>query len=86
MKAGISDPSKCFFVDDSRSNVDAAKALGWGRCVHFCEHRPKTAKSGMNGFTRGNVVVVISDLEELREVWPEVFKNEAINEAPEPSH
>ncbi|KAI0921841.1 hypothetical protein AcV5_000677 [Taiwanofungus camphoratus] len=36
-KAVVTDPSKCLFVDDSRKNVDAARILGWGRCVHFCE-------------------------------------------------
>jgi len=34
-QAGLSDPSKCYFVDDNRGHVDAARALGWAKCVHF---------------------------------------------------
>jgi pyrimidine and pyridine-specific 5'-nucleotidase len=68
-KAGLSDPSNCYFVDDKRANVDAAKSLGWGSCVHFCEHGSKVLGSR----TSDNGVIVISDLEQLRDVWPEIF-------------
>jgi pyrimidine and pyridine-specific 5'-nucleotidase len=40
VKAQVTDPTKCYFVDDNRINVDAARALGWGHVVHFCEAGP----------------------------------------------
>jgi len=81
-QANISDPSKCFFVDDSRKNVDAAKGLGWGACVHFCETGLQVVEGGklkMIGNEREqgateNDVPTISDLDELRVVWPQIFK------------
>jgi pyrimidine and pyridine-specific 5'-nucleotidase len=81
-KANVTDPSKCLFVDDNRGNVDAAQALGWGRCVHFCEVGVETVEGGQIktiGSKRlagaePNGVVVISDLEELRTVWSDIFK------------
>ncbi|KAJ7283549.1 pyrimidine 5-nucleotidase [Mycena rebaudengoi] len=80
-KAGVSDPADCYFVDDSRSNVDAARALGWGHCAHFCEkglvhvEGGKVKKIGNETIGAGQSGVdVIEDLEELRKIWPEVFK------------
>ncbi|KAG2042303.1 pyrimidine 5-nucleotidase, partial [Suillus americanus] len=79
-QANISDPSKCYFVDDSRPNVTSAKELGWGRCVHFCEVGLETMDGGkMKKLTRDtNIndpqgITQISDLEELRTLWPEIF-------------
>ncbi|KII95091.1 hypothetical protein PLICRDRAFT_33922 [Plicaturopsis crispa FD-325 SS-3] len=81
-KAGVADPSKCLFVDDNRGNVDAAKKLGWGSCVHFLERglevveggKVKTLGSERAQGAEENGIVVINDLEELRTVWPQVFK------------
>ncbi|KAI6047407.1 pyrimidine 5-nucleotidase [Pisolithus marmoratus] len=80
-EAGISDPSKCLFVDDSKQNVVAAKKLGWGRCAHFYEagleamEGGKLKTLGQNGdiAASANGVVVINDLEELRTIWPDIF-------------
>ncbi|KIL00627.1 hypothetical protein PAXRUDRAFT_821525 [Paxillus rubicundulus Ve08.2h10] len=78
--AKITDPSKCFFIDDSKLNVIAAKELGWGRCVHFHEvgldameggRMKKLEVDGDSGADQG--IAVINDLEELRVVWPEIF-------------
>ncbi|KAI0081720.1 pyrimidine 5-nucleotidase [Panus rudis PR-1116 ss-1] len=80
-KAGITDPSKCLFVDDSRTNVNAAYNLGWGSCVHFCEQGMEVVEGGKvkeisnNGVELPPGIKVISRLEELRSVWPYVFKN-----------
>ncbi|CCM03166.1 uncharacterized protein FIBRA_05288 [Fibroporia radiculosa] len=80
-KAGISDPSKCYFVDDSISNIKAAKTLGWGSCVHFCEHGMMSVEGGKvkeigKDISEGSDgIVVISKLEELRTVWSELFKS-----------
>jgi pyrimidine and pyridine-specific 5'-nucleotidase len=78
----VADPSKCLFVDDNRGNIDAARALDWGRCVHFCEAGVETVEGGQvktigskrSAGAEPNGVVVISDLEELRTVWPDIFK------------
>lgn len=71
LEAGLSDPSKCYFVDDNRGHVDAARAVGWAKCVHFCE---RDNLEGEKGHTeRENGVVKIASLEQLRRVWPEIF-------------
>lgn len=84
MKANVTDPSKCLFVDDSRVNVDAAKREGWGRCVYFREHHEsesadagKSARTGSGGHevVLENGIPVISDLEGLRFLWPDIFKD-----------
>jgi len=79
-QAGISDPSRCYFVDDSRLNIVSAKRLGWGHCVHFHEVGLETVEGGKaKTLTRDTYttdpegVTEISDLEELRTVWPEIF-------------
>ncbi|KAJ3500874.1 hypothetical protein NMY22_g19116 [Coprinellus aureogranulatus] len=82
-KAGVTDPSKCYFVDDNRKNVDAAKELGWGRCVHFCERGVENVEGGKikeiddarEPGAAENDVAVVATLEELRQVWPEIFKS-----------
>ncbi len=83
--AAVTDPSKCYFIDDNRRNIDAAVELGWAHCVHFRElglehveggkvqkisNAHEIRENGVNkhGFT------VISQLSELRDVWPEIFK------------
>lgn len=81
--ANISDPSKCLFIDDSKLNVIAAKKLGWGRCAHFHEtgldvvEGGKRKTLGVDGDSAADVegIVVISDLEELRVIWPDVFSS-----------
>ncbi|KAF8621583.1 hypothetical protein AX15_007608 [Amanita polypyramis BW_CC] len=81
-QAGISDPSKCYFVDDSIQNVVAAREQGWGHCVHFFEKELELLEGGEarcisssvgNGEDR--VAEEISDLQQLRQVWPEIFKS-----------
>jgi len=75
-KAGVADPSKCYFIDDSRINVDAAKDLGWGHCIHFCEQGLTATEGGIvktighNEDLRDDVVATLSD---LRKVWSELF-------------
>ena len=81
-KAGISNPAKCYFVDDSRMNVKAALKLGWGHCVHFCERglvhmeggKAKEIGSDIQAGLEEDGVVTITKLEELRTTWPELFK------------
>jgi len=81
-QANVTDPSKCYFVDDNRENVEAARRLGWSHCVHFCEKGLETMEGGWikdidNAREPGamdNDGVDVTTLEELRLVWPEIFK------------
>jgi len=69
IRAAVSNPAQCLFVDDSLKNVRAAKALGWGSSVYFREKdadRPDAEGVGVDA--------TISDLEELRTVWAHLFK------------
>ena len=69
--AGLSHPLKCYFVDDNRGHVDAARAVGWAKCVHF--HERENLKAEKSHTERENGVVEIATLEQLRSVWPEIF-------------
>lgn len=78
-EANVSDPSTCYFVDDNRVNVDAARALGWN-VVWFCERGlvhvegGKVKEIGRERIEDGEEsVAVVNHLEELRKVWPDVF-------------
>ncbi|KAN0131427.1 pyrimidine 5-nucleotidase [Lactarius tabidus] len=77
-QAGVTDPSKCLFVDDSSSNIEGAKLVGWIRCVHFREvghevlHAKRIAKVQEKPFS-GDDIPVVTDLQQLREVWPDIF-------------
>ncbi len=83
-EAGVADPSKCYFVDDNRGNIDGAIAQGWGKCVHFCEKGLEAMEGGVTkqigdepldpSHPNGDNIVEISRLDQLRDVWPEIFK------------
>ncbi|TFK55962.1 pyrimidine 5-nucleotidase [Heliocybe sulcata] len=85
-KAGVTDPARCYFVDDNRGNVVAAIRLGWGHCVQFSEHGLEVVEGGRvkqidnenlsDEKKSGSDVPVIADLQQLRDVWPEIFKPE----------
>jgi pyrimidine and pyridine-specific 5'-nucleotidase len=79
-QAGVNDFRKCLFVDDSHGNVVGAKRFGWTRSVHFREDGHGTDEA----FTADHMVgkqeppdedeiPVINDLQQLREVWPDIF-------------
>ncbi|KAJ6485155.1 pyrimidine 5-nucleotidase [Mycena vitilis] len=80
VKAQVSDPADCYFVDDNRINVYAARALGWGHVAHFSETGLEHVEGGQvkeigseKHGAEDNGVDVITNLEELRKIWPEVF-------------
>lgn len=81
-QANVTDPSKCYFVDDSRGNIDGARAQGWGQCVHFRERGLEAVEGGKTKQigderetdTVDGAVKTVTTLEELRSVWPEIFK------------
>ncbi|KAF3937295.1 hypothetical protein ABW19_dt0201522 [Dactylella cylindrospora] len=67
-QAGVTDKSKCYFVDDSATNCVGATEFGW-KTAHFVEEgfpEPKT----MSGNYR------IRNLKELKTIFPELFKQE----------
>ncbi|KAF9268072.1 pyrimidine 5-nucleotidase [Marasmius fiardii PR-910] len=78
-KAGVTDPSKCYFVDDNKRNIEAALELGWKNSVQFVEKGLEHVEGGkvqeiISKVQDGQQFTVINDLEELRAVWPETFK------------
>ncbi|KAF9485272.1 pyrimidine 5-nucleotidase [Pholiota conissans] len=74
-QANINDPSKCYFIDDNRKNIDAARALNWGHCLEAMEGgRIKAIDDEREPGAVDNDVIDVSTLEELRDVWPEIFK------------
>jgi pyrimidine and pyridine-specific 5'-nucleotidase len=71
-QAGINDPTKCLFVDDNLKNVKAATGVGWIRSVHFREHMPETIDARVT-HTIKDGTPIINNLEQLRELWPDIF-------------
>ncbi|KAF9464460.1 pyrimidine 5-nucleotidase [Collybia nuda] len=82
-QANATDPSKCYFVDDSRGNIDGARAQGWARCVHFRERGLEAVEGGRTkqiGDERDAEIIdkaveTVTTLDGLRSVWPEIFKD-----------
>lgn len=76
-RAGVTDMSRCLFVDDSLLNCRAAKKLGWHHVVWFCEDGKAGAHMHAapmeNPKAVDGVDAVISSLQELRDVWSFVF-------------
>jgi pyrimidine and pyridine-specific 5'-nucleotidase len=78
--AGVSDPSKIFFIDDSKANVLGAIAAGWGHCVHFCEQGLQVVEGGRHKVIGSEIgqnptgLTAIENLQQLREVWYDIFK------------
>ena len=62
-------------------NVKAARKLGWGHCVHFCEKgllhveggRPKYIGADVQEGVDEDGIITITNLEALRTVWSELF-------------
>ncbi|KAJ3295042.1 hypothetical protein HK104_003047 [Borealophlyctis nickersoniae] len=64
-EAGISDHAKCYLVDDSASNIDTAKKLGW-TTVHVADELPSD-----HGHHQ------ILDIHQLPRVLPEFWPDRA---------
>ncbi|KAK3670805.1 putative suppressor of disruption of TFIIS [Recurvomyces mirabilis] len=65
-ESGSKDVSECYFVDDSGLNVTGAKQYGW-KAAHLLEPGTKAPRKQAGDWQ-------IEDLEELREIFPEVFR------------
>ena len=81
-------PDACHFHFSEKreeTNVDAARGIGWGHCVHFRESGLQTVEGGVrkqiSHQDEGDIEsgrIIINSLEQLRKVWPEIFrKNES---------
>ncbi|KAL0264911.1 putative suppressor of disruption of TFIIS [Diplodia seriata] len=64
-EAGVERVEECYFVDDSASNVRAAKELGW-TAVHFVESTESAPAQQASQYQ-------IKHLEELRTIFPQFF-------------
>ncbi|KAJ4263423.1 putative suppressor of disruption of TFIIS [Fusarium torreyae] len=65
-EAGVSDTSKCYFVDDSHKNCVGAQKAGW-TAVHFVEEGLPTPQTPASQYQ-------IRSLEDLRSIYSEFFK------------
>lgn len=68
-EAGVTDKSKCYFVDDSAANCAGAVAFGWEHTAHLIEEEDEWPENLACANT-------IRGLKELKTVFPEVFKEE----------
>ncbi|CCX05303.1 pyrimidine 5'-nucleotidase [Pyronema domesticum] len=64
--AGISDKSKCYFIDDSLLNCQAAVDFGWGKVIHKLEPEDPLPTNPATEYH-------CRDLMELREMCKELF-------------
>lgn len=75
------DEAKCLFVDDTLSNVEAAKGVGWIHSVYFRESRSETVEGlHLNHIAKDQDkllteerIPIINSLEQLRKLWPDIF-------------
>ncbi|KAM3423765.1 hypothetical protein BST61_g1169 [Cercospora zeina] len=68
-EAGVKDPTKCYYVDDSAINCVGGKKYGL-KTVHLVEEGTKSPPEPTCDHQ-------IQDLEELRALFPEVFKQDS---------
>ncbi|KAK9472507.1 HAD-like domain-containing protein [Dipodascopsis tothii] len=64
--AGVTDKSKCYFIDDSYTNIKGSKAFGWAKSIHFLD-----PEDPVPAVPAGDAVV--RDFAELRELVPDLF-------------
>jgi pyrimidine and pyridine-specific 5'-nucleotidase len=64
--AGVEEGGDCYFVDDSYINAKGAQELGWST-AHLIEPGEKIPENPASKFA-------VRDLEELRLVFPELFR------------
>ncbi|KAK3721745.1 putative suppressor of disruption of TFIIS [Vermiconidia calcicola] len=65
-EAGVTDLEDCYFVDDSNINAAGGKAYGW-KTAHLVEPETESPPEPVAHYQ-------IQSLEELRTVFPELFK------------
>lgn len=70
-EAGVRDKAKCYFVDDSKTNCEGAERFGWGKVVFKIEPEDEMPKEEERPSR-----YVVKRLEELRGLFPDLFKKE----------
>lgn len=70
-EAGVRDGGRCYFVDDSRGNCEGAERFGWGKVVWKIEEEDEMPEKGERPCR-----YVVRRLEELKELFPELFLKE----------
>lgn len=64
--AGIADKNKCYFIDDSYLNCEAAVKFGWKKVVHKLEPEDPNPETPATEYH-------VRSLDELRGLFPEIF-------------
>ena len=64
--AGIVDKKKCYFIDDSYINCEAAVKFGWTKVVHKLEPEDPNPEVPATEYH-------VRSLDELRVLFPEIF-------------
>lgn len=77
-ESGATDPSKCYFVDDSELNIEAARKMGWTHVAHYVEPEDDlpSPKLHLKQHPPQDEHIIIRYLSELPEVFPEIFMPE----------
>ena len=73
---GDLDPSRCYFADDSWTNIERAKKCGWHTCLIGHVTRDGRSAAGMPWADH-----IVHSVHELPKIWPHLFEPEA-EEAP----
>jgi pyrimidine and pyridine-specific 5'-nucleotidase len=80
-QAGVSDGSRCLFVDDNLGNVQAAKiaktdgGVGWRSCIYYREADSPGGVAPIKD-SKKDIDDYVDDLDILRQKWKEfgIFK------------
>ncbi|KAK9380656.1 HAD-like domain-containing protein [Kockiozyma suomiensis] len=65
--AGVSSKDKCYFIDDSFTNIKAAKEFGWKLSIQYLDPLDKTPSELAGHYE-------LREFEEIRSFAPEIFK------------
>ena len=71
--AGVDDPSACYFVDDSASNIVAAKRMGW-KTAAVGPVRGASEEEQRHARDCEGADHVIRKVHEMTSIWPELFE------------
>lgn len=69
------------YLLNQAKNIRAAKRIGWKNCIHFQEQGLEAQRMRKRQDSNSNIASAtddlesVSTLEEVRSVWPEIFKD-----------
>lgn len=78
-EAGVQDKNKCYFIDDSITNIEGALKFGWTESVHFKEPMTEEASTMPPNISRHKSKAEqrsqeVANIQELRDLYPQFFK------------